>query len=54
MVLFRGFVDGRKDSPGVLHARFGIDHTTIQLEREPEAPLQIRARVGGGARTASG
>jgi cobalt-zinc-cadmium efflux system protein len=31
----------------VLHARFGIDHTTIQLEREPQAPLQIRARAGG-------
>jgi cobalt-zinc-cadmium efflux system protein len=32
----------------VLHARFGIDHTTIQLEREPQ-PLQILARGGGRA-----
>jgi cobalt-zinc-cadmium efflux system protein len=30
----------------VLHARFGVDHTTIQLEREPQAPLQIKARAG--------
>jgi len=29
----------------VLHARFGVDHTTIQLEREPQAPLQIRSRA---------
>src|SRR5262245_61677947 len=29
----------------VLHARFGVDHTTIQLEREPQSPLQIRARA---------
>jgi cobalt-zinc-cadmium efflux system protein len=29
----------------VLHARFGVDHTTIQLEREPEVPLQIKART---------
>jgi cobalt-zinc-cadmium efflux system protein len=29
----------------VLHARFGVDHTTIQLEREPEVPLQIKARI---------
>jgi cobalt-zinc-cadmium efflux system protein len=28
----------------VLHARFGIDHTTIQLETEPPAVLQIKAR----------
>lgn len=27
----------------VLHARFGIDHTTIQLETEPPPVLQIRA-----------
>lgn len=27
---------------GVLHARFGIDHTTIQLETEPPAVLQIK------------
>ena len=27
----------------VLHARFGIDHTTIQLETEPPAVLQIKA-----------
>ncbi len=26
----------------VLHARFGIDHTTIQLEREPQAVLRIK------------
>lgn len=26
----------------VLHARFGIDHTTIQLETEPPAVFQIR------------
>jgi cobalt-zinc-cadmium efflux system protein len=26
----------------VLHARFGIDHTTIQLETEPPAVLQIK------------
>jgi len=31
----------------VLHARFGVDHTTIQLEREPQAPLQIRSRATG-------
>ena len=34
----------------VLHARFGVDHTTIQLEGEPQAPLQIKARAGSGAR----
>ena len=27
----------------VLHARFGIDHTTVQLETEPPAVFQIRA-----------
>ena len=26
----------------VLHARFGIDHTTIQLETEPPAVLRIQ------------
>jgi cobalt-zinc-cadmium efflux system protein len=26
----------------VLHARFGVDHTTIQLERDPEGGLWIR------------
>jgi cobalt-zinc-cadmium efflux system protein len=31
----------------VLHARFGVDHTTIQLEREPPA-LQIKSRAAGG------
>jgi cobalt-zinc-cadmium efflux system protein len=30
----------------VLHARFGIDHTTIQLETEPPAVLTIGGRVG--------
>jgi cobalt-zinc-cadmium efflux system protein len=34
----------------VLHARFGVDHTTIQIEREPQAPLQIRALARGEAR----
>jgi cobalt-zinc-cadmium efflux system protein len=33
----------------VLHARFGVDHTTIQLEREPQAPLQIKSRAAGNA-----
>jgi cobalt-zinc-cadmium efflux system protein len=33
----------------VLHARFGIDHTTIQLETEPPAVLQIKAPGGGPA-----
>jgi cobalt-zinc-cadmium efflux system protein len=28
----------------VLHARFGIDHTTIQLETEPPTVLQIKGR----------
>jgi Co/Zn/Cd efflux system component len=27
----------------LLHARFGIDHTTIQLETEPPAVLQIKS-----------
>jgi cobalt-zinc-cadmium efflux system protein len=27
----------------VLHARFGIDHTTVQLETEPPAVLRIKA-----------
>ena len=27
----------------VLHARFGIDHTTIQLEPEPPAVLRIQS-----------
>lgn len=27
----------------MLHARFGIDHTTIQIETEPSAVLQIRS-----------
>ena len=30
----------------VLHARFGIDHTTIQLETEPPRVLQIKAPGG--------
>jgi Co/Zn/Cd efflux system component len=37
----------------VLHARFGVDHTTIQLEREPDAPLQIKARTPDAARVAN-
>jgi len=28
----------------VLHARFGIDHTTIQLETDPNTVLRIKAR----------
>ena len=28
----------------ILHARFGIDHTTIQIEAEPPTVLQIRDR----------
>jgi cobalt-zinc-cadmium efflux system protein len=28
----------------VLHARFGIDHTTIQLEKEPAAVWRVRTR----------
>jgi cobalt-zinc-cadmium efflux system protein len=37
----------------VLHARFGIDHTTIQLETEPPAVLQINrgARRDGSPRS---
>jgi cobalt-zinc-cadmium efflux system protein len=31
---------------GVLHTRFGVDHTTIQLETEPPSVLQIRAPGG--------
>jgi cobalt-zinc-cadmium efflux system protein len=30
----------------VLHARFGIDHTTIQLDREPRTVLRIRTPDG--------
>ncbi|MBM4440526.1 MAG: cation transporter [Candidatus Rokubacteria bacterium] len=30
----------------VLHARFGIDHTTIQLETEPPSILKIKAPSG--------
>ena len=30
----------------ILHARFGIDHTTIQIETEPAPLLQITPRVG--------
>ena len=35
----------------VLHARFGIDHTTIQLETEPPAVLRIQ---GPGSAHAAG
>ena len=31
------------DLHALLHARFGIDHTTVQLESEPPAVLQIKA-----------
>jgi cobalt-zinc-cadmium efflux system protein len=31
---------------GVLHARFGIDHTTIQLETEPPTVLRIKGPAG--------
>jgi len=31
----------------LLHARFGIDHTTIQLETEPPAVLRIKAPGAG-------
>ena len=31
----------------LLHARFGIDHTTIQLETEPPAVLRIQAPSAG-------
>jgi cobalt-zinc-cadmium efflux system protein len=34
----------------VLHARFGVDHTTIQLERDPEGGLRIKRPVGAGGR----
>jgi cobalt-zinc-cadmium efflux system protein len=34
----------------VLHARYGVDHTTIQLEREPQGPLRITARGAGTSR----
>jgi cobalt-zinc-cadmium efflux system protein len=30
----------------LLHARFGIDHTTVQLETEPAAVLQIKTPNG--------
>jgi cobalt-zinc-cadmium efflux system protein len=30
----------------ILHARFGIDHTTIQIETEPAPLLQITPRTG--------
>jgi hypothetical protein len=30
----------------VLHARFGIDHTTIQIETEPAPLIQITPRAG--------
>ena len=33
----------------VLHSRFGIDHTTIQLETEPPSVLQIKAPAAPGA-----
>lgn len=32
----------------VLHARFGIDHTTIQIEKEPPPVLRIRSASDGG------
>lgn len=32
----------------ILHARFGIDHTTIQIETEPAPLLQITPRAGAG------
>jgi cobalt-zinc-cadmium efflux system protein len=32
----------------LLHARFGIDHTTIQLESEPSPVLQIKPPGSGG------
>ena len=31
---------------GLLHARFGIDHTTVQLETEPPAVLRIKSPSG--------
>ena len=30
----------------LLHARFGIDHTTMQLETEPPAVLRIKGPTG--------
>jgi cobalt-zinc-cadmium efflux system protein len=35
----------------ILHARFGIDHTTLQLETEPNPLLQIASSIGGSLRT---
>jgi len=32
----------------VLHARFGIDHTTIQLDREPPVVVRLRTPHSGG------
>ncbi len=32
----------------ILHARFGIDHTTIQIETEPAPLIQITPRAGAG------
>jgi cobalt-zinc-cadmium efflux system protein len=31
----------------VLHARFGVDHTTIQLERDTQGALQIKRSLSG-------
>jgi len=31
----------------LLHARFGIDHTTVQLETEPPPVLRIKSPAGG-------
>src|SRR3989454_5982631 len=33
----------------VLHARFGVDHTTIQLETAPPEVLKIKAPEGEGS-----
>jgi cobalt-zinc-cadmium efflux system protein len=33
----------------VLHARFGVDHTTIQLERDPQGALQIKRPLVRGS-----
>jgi cobalt-zinc-cadmium efflux system protein len=30
----------------ILHARFGIDHTTIQIETEPAPLIQITPKAG--------
>jgi len=30
----------------ILHARFGIDHTTIQIETEPSPLIQISSQIG--------